>query len=520
MDDTPGPSSTSKNLLTSKEHQIRNRVTARRQSSKKHKPYSLHKSRKSRSKNNEQRNVVNEESFDMDYETRFALSSNSRTHRDVSNDSFHDQEVQQKLTNKMAESFDSDDESTNQLEKSRERKKLHKVQKENFCDKRPSDDPCPICLGAITNACAAETCLHRFCFGCLKAWTDKKNNCPLCKCDLSNILYDIKTDDDYKIYSIPIPEHPPVADLFNSVFVHQFQIVSAGPPMDIVGRSHFTMNSRRRIYQEDLWVKFPNHGQVRLCSPSVFRDRPGRTHRLFPWVRRELRALGSPKRYLNVIIENLSRYPIMSRQFRSSLRPHMKHNTEHFLHELNCFAHSSYDMVGYDRATMDSYGPYHARIGPPEAINIDDEVEQNASNVDEHIEIDLTTDQSDRPPPPPASPPLEVVMDTSTTSMSNSPDYKFTFNLSKQKKRSKRNTRDIDETNLPEALIESIVISSSDEDASGSESTHRNKKIKLRRDPSFLIGESSQGCSRAREPKDHPSRIKSSKKTAKTKSVF
>ena len=136
----------------------------------------------------------------------------------------------------------------------------------------------------------------------------------------------------------------------------------------------------------------------------------------------------------------------------------------------------------------------------------------DSANADAHIEIDLTSEQtvrqSERQQP---SPPLEVVVDT--TSSNSGCSYIVRMNKRRSRYKRKLATRDIDETNQPEALIESIVISSSDEDVPARPGA---KKIKLRKDSSQKIGESSQGPSRSREPKDHPSRIKSSKKIAKS----
>ena len=83
------------------------------------------------------------------------------------------------------------------------------------------------------------------------------------------------------------------------------------------------------------------------------------------------------------------RHPISSRSFLSGLRPYLRFNSEHFQHEFNCFAHSTYDMIGYDDATSESYGGYAERQGPPVAINMDDE-----DSSEERIEIDLTVEPS------------------------------------------------------------------------------------------------------------------------------
>ncbi|KDO23385.1 hypothetical protein SPRG_11477 [Saprolegnia parasitica CBS 223.65] len=58
----------------------------------------------------------------------------------------------------------------------------------------PSADPsgdaattCAICLQAVV-AGATIACRHRFCFACIRAWTDVSSTCPLCKVDIRAIL--------------------------------------------------------------------------------------------------------------------------------------------------------------------------------------------------------------------------------------------------------------------------------------------------------------------------------------------
>uniref|UniRef100_A0A8C3V1G9 RING-type E3 ubiquitin transferase n=1 Tax=Catharus ustulatus TaxID=91951 RepID=A0A8C3V1G9_CATUS len=39
---------------------------------------------------------------------------------------------------------------------------------------------CPICLGDLDNAAHVGTCLHTFCFGCIRQWAAVRAACPLC----------------------------------------------------------------------------------------------------------------------------------------------------------------------------------------------------------------------------------------------------------------------------------------------------------------------------------------------------
>lgn len=77
-------------------------------------------------------------------------------------------------------------------------------------------------------------------------------------------------------------------------------------------------------------------------------------HRLVPWLNRELHYLlneniGHISYVIARILELLPQYHINSTEFREAMQVYFRDRTEHFLHELYCFASTPYDMTGYDR---------------------------------------------------------------------------------------------------------------------------------------------------------------------------
>uniref|UniRef100_A0A8C5JKT4 RING-type E3 ubiquitin transferase n=1 Tax=Junco hyemalis TaxID=40217 RepID=A0A8C5JKT4_JUNHY len=38
--------------------------------------------------------------------------------------------------------------------------------------------PCPICLGDLDDAAHVDTCLHTFCFACIRQWAAVRAACP------------------------------------------------------------------------------------------------------------------------------------------------------------------------------------------------------------------------------------------------------------------------------------------------------------------------------------------------------
>lgn len=92
----------------------------------------------------------------------------------------------------------------------------------------------------------------------------------------------------------------------------------------------------------------------------MYRENPAQIHRIMPWVRREVTCLMNTTTALRdeacqAIIDCLPLISIQSPSFRRRLVRFLGAKTLHFIHELNNFARSPYDMYGYDRAVR--YSP-------------------------------------------------------------------------------------------------------------------------------------------------------------------
>ncbi|XP_028320096.1 E3 ubiquitin-protein ligase Topors-like [Gouania willdenowi] len=60
------------------------------------------------------------------------------------------------------------------------------------------DSKCAICLDRLNNVAYLDCCLHRFCFPCVKEWSNQKADCPVCRQPFATILHTVRTDDDYE----------------------------------------------------------------------------------------------------------------------------------------------------------------------------------------------------------------------------------------------------------------------------------------------------------------------------------
>ncbi|XP_054160012.1 uncharacterized protein LOC128958221 [Oppia nitens] len=57
---------------------------------------------------------------------------------------------------------------------------------------------CLICLKVMTNRSLTDTCLHQFCYECLRKWSSDGNClCPVCRQNYKNIIHNIVSADQY-----------------------------------------------------------------------------------------------------------------------------------------------------------------------------------------------------------------------------------------------------------------------------------------------------------------------------------
>ena len=282
--------------------------------------------------------------------------------------------------------------------------------------RRPSspEPVCSICLDHLENMSCTNSCLHKFCFTCLLEWSKVKPECPLCKSKFTSIIHTIVSDDRYESYELP--ERPPAAPMPAVIPLDPSEVeeqrfrygstmtgerirarhmhrqlmaelalpdgssqqqqhlphlppslqlpsgaggatTSAGP-MWRRRRGRATSEFRRDVYERSLYVDPESvadvTGRFRECSPEWFRNNEASTHRLVPWLNRELNVVlinGSQHSsyVIQLIIDTLQRHEIASPEFLELLQPYMGSRTGHFQHEFYHYARSVYDMVGFDR---------------------------------------------------------------------------------------------------------------------------------------------------------------------------
>lgn len=68
------------------------------------------------------------------------------------------------------------------------------------------DHRCPICLDTINNASYVMPCLHQFCFGCIRQWSENSLTCPICKRRMRSILHSVHADNSFSEFVVRRPE--------------------------------------------------------------------------------------------------------------------------------------------------------------------------------------------------------------------------------------------------------------------------------------------------------------------------
>ncbi|XP_041254794.1 E3 ubiquitin-protein ligase Topors-like [Onychostruthus taczanowskii] len=66
---------------------------------------------------------------------------------------------------------------------------------------------CPICLGTVRKPAFVAYCMHQFCFRCIQHWARGREDCPVCRQALEQVLHSVRGDDDYELFVVGLPTH-------------------------------------------------------------------------------------------------------------------------------------------------------------------------------------------------------------------------------------------------------------------------------------------------------------------------
>lgn len=237
------------------------------------------------------------------------------------------------------------------------------------CSTPKSSTPnCAICLDPISTKkkCFAYICLHEFCYDCLTKWLERKNECPLCKRPLVNIIYDVQSPGTYKLKHLdhaggnnsesdddllstllpsPINITPSLLSLFG------YRSASIGPFVTHYGLYEHQIPDRTTVLQ---WRRFCYEYNLFAVSfePPVahrsrdfYRQNANHLNVLKRWLVREMYALSNvvdaviTPQQIEMVLSGVELSDIDSDGFLFFVPP-LEPKTDHFLHELKSFVNS------------------------------------------------------------------------------------------------------------------------------------------------------------------------------------
>ncbi|RDD37934.1 E3 ubiquitin-protein ligase Topors [Trichoplax sp. H2] len=239
--------------------------------------------------------------------------------------------------------------------------------------------------------------IDTFCFYCILQWSEVVQTCPLCKSEFTTIIHTVKSDKDYQMYQLSQSDKKKEeviddgAFRLDNRFRYRTTMTSGRPVRHQQSSSSRTsgvngnasssrysqwgststrrkpiylrsLERRRAIYAASLWVKgVASNGKTKYrdISPEFFRRNPACTHRLIPWISRELNVVlgnsGDAAFIRQLILSIIYKVDILSDEFREQLSHFLYEKTNHFLHEFVNFARSPYDMFTYDKIARYDY---------------------------------------------------------------------------------------------------------------------------------------------------------------------
>ncbi|KAJ7401147.1 hypothetical protein BTVI_98576 [Pitangus sulphuratus] len=71
--------------------------------------------------------------------------------------------------------------------------------------KAAAGSKCPICLGDVKKPAFVAYCMHQFCFRCIQQWARGRDDCPVCRQSVEQVLHSVRGDDDYEVYVVGLP---------------------------------------------------------------------------------------------------------------------------------------------------------------------------------------------------------------------------------------------------------------------------------------------------------------------------
>jgi len=229
------------------------------------------------------------------------------------------------------------------------------------------DSSCPICLCPLETAAMIEKCFHMFCFLCILQWsqTTYEPQCPLCKRYFSSLIYDIKSEREYKKFFLENGTNKKSKQKTKSVqqtrreeredYLKKGKRI-ATPKFHLPFTSEHAL--RRNVYARSLRAV-----PLVPIDANSFRQTLNKNEKillrlLLPFLQRELQALleeEDVELICSLIMSLFKNLELDSPAMYEQLSEYIFENTPIFIHEILCFVSSGYEMKAYDRLVRYDY---------------------------------------------------------------------------------------------------------------------------------------------------------------------
>ncbi|PRP84687.1 sestrin-like protein [Planoprotostelium fungivorum] len=284
-------------------------------------------------------------------------------------------------------------------------------------DKEPEVERCPICLCPPENLAMADQCFHTFCFFCILQWSKAGDQprCPLCKREFFSLIYQVKSNTEYKRHFLEQDSPPSKKRLPNRLVREYNRWGRSAPaaPLDLSSSSNIPFSTehslRRAVYTRHLrsipLVSFVGDPKsqvktVRVSTPKFDHKEYAKNTekwkaKLKPWITRELQSMLLVEDVEIIVVFIfclLERCDVDSPQAKEKLKDYLKEHVDTFAHELIQFANAPYEMNVYDKKVQYDYSSAKPSTAT-EIIELSDDENEEEEDGEErrsHLSDDYT----------------------------------------------------------------------------------------------------------------------------------
>ncbi|CAH9087210.1 unnamed protein product [Cuscuta europaea] len=222
------------------------------------------------------------------------------------------------------------------------------VEERGITELTPDPNPCPICLGPVTEESYLDQCFHKFCYNCIQRWTKVVAS---------------------KHATQPASVKCPVCKTLNFSVIHGYDGISYQRVSAFFTRSH---KYRLQCYYTETGTLAEKLKVMRYWKLHKYRQP---AHQLYNWLTREIQALTQEAdvdivvHHLNGVIESFKRNTetLMQRtaeenrqEFRvlvsQAARPFLSGRADRLVNEIELFLASELTINAFDKVYVEHLG--------------------------------------------------------------------------------------------------------------------------------------------------------------------